>query len=161
MFFFHFKLKNINLSQFINRIIIKFCFKGRKKSLAARSLAMSAVYQIVTLWFSIWNNRIRLYNTIISHIFMWRHFSDHHSSSRSVPLPWRWITPHLPVHALHLRGALPGRKSVLFVFWLVQVSLVIRGIYVQLFLTANTEFADKKTQIDCKLYLFVPYFICE
>ncbi len=32
----------------------------------------------------------------------------------------------------------------------VQVSLVIRGRYVPLFWTANTEFADKKTQFDMK-----------
>jgi hypothetical protein len=33
-------------------------------------------------------------------------------------------------------------------FFHVQVSLIIRGIYVPVFWTANTEFADKKTHFD-------------
>jgi hypothetical protein len=37
--------------------------------------------------------------------------------------------------------------STLLLF-LIQVSLVIRGRYVPLFWTANTEFADKKTHFD-------------
>ncbi len=45
-----------------------------------------------------------------------------------------------------------SRKKVIFGIN-VQVSLVMRGRYVCLFWTANTEFADKNTHFDYKFYL--------
>jgi hypothetical protein len=43
----------------------------------------------------------------------------------------------------------------------VQVSLVIRGRYVPLFWTANTEFADKKTHFDWKFGILNQYLKCD
>jgi hypothetical protein len=43
----------------------------------------------------------------------------------------------------------------------VQVSLVIRGRYVPLFRTANTEFADKKTYFDRKFGILNQFLKCE
>jgi hypothetical protein len=43
----------------------------------------------------------------------------------------------------------------------VQVSLGIRGRYVPLFWTVNTEFADKKTYFDWKFGILYQFLKCE
>jgi len=43
----------------------------------------------------------------------------------------------------------------------LQENLVIRGRYVPLFWTANTEFAEKKTHFDYKFGLLDYFNICE
>ena len=55
-----------------------------------------------------------------------------------------------PENAKILRNIIANFFSTVFFYPIlaIQVSLVIRGRYVPLFWTANTEFADKKTHFD-------------
>ncbi len=43
----------------------------------------------------------------------------------------------------------------------IQLGLVIRGRFVPLYWTSNTEFADKKANFHWKLYILDQFFICE
>jgi hypothetical protein len=65
------------------------------------------------------------------------------------------VGPRLPSPA----GA-HGMNVIHSEFNQIQVSLVIRGRYVPLFWTANTEFADKKTHFDYKFDILGKFYSC-